>query len=320
MRKFVFTVLLFALVSASSAGTISGTFIFECAEPTTYTIAYASAFTVSSISSGDFMSAPYDIVVPPWDYEITYDFDDDSEYYAVGSVIIGDISDITDGNPMGMFPGSPFHTVGGAAEDVDIVLDDTVDITIGVNVVGGAFENIYVNIYDAVPYFLAGGDPTLEITLPMEDTIQTISDVPAGPKYIQFFKDLNDDGVWDEEEHSVYIETPESNLVFAVGGFYDTLRATLDLSEIVEKSVPGNMLALDVSPSPFNSSARIEISGISDDAFVEISDVSGRIVYRNEVAGNLVFEWKPKNLAGGLYFVNLFSGENRIIKRIVYMP
>ncbi len=102
MKAVVIVVSLFAFLIVLSAGTISGHFTFACDEPSTYMMSYAAVFTVSFIGSGDITSLPYNVPDSLWNYEITYDFDDDTEYYAVGSVIISDIS--TDGNPWDFIP------------------------------------------------------------------------------------------------------------------------------------------------------------------------------------------------------------------------
>ncbi len=194
------------------------------------------------------------------------------------------------------------------------------DVTIGVNVVGGSFENIMANIYDAIPYFFSGAEPTLEMTVPINDTIETITDIPAGPKYIQIFQDIDESGIWEEGEPNIYIETPESNLVFAVGGFYDTLRTTLDISAIANKSLPKNATIMKAFPSPFNSAVRIDIRNAGSGDVLDICDISGKTVYYNTISGNESVLWKPENLSGGIYFVRLSGDGADIVKRIVYIP
>ncbi len=316
-KIIVFFAVCFSL-SVLLAGTISGYFTFECAEPTSFMMAYASIVKVSDIGSIDFTSLPYSIVSPPdWSFSITADFYDDTAYYAVGGIII---STIEPGNPMGVFPENPFHTVSGNAGGIEIVIDDTVDLCINATTTGGEFEDIYVNIYDAIPEFFAGEPASLERTSPLPDTLYTITDIPAGPKYVEVFKDLNGNEELDIDEPSAFYESPESNIVFAVGGFHDTIRVSLDLSSVSEWKSTIEGIALRVFPSPFNSAANIEVilPGVSD-ATLEIFDISGKSVLNRDVHGSSSFPWRPEGVPCGLYIVNVSAAGRTIQRRVLYV-
>ncbi len=318
MRRLALALFVCLTFTVAFGGTVSGYLVFECSEPAGTVTGLVTVFNISFIGSGDMMDVPYSTTFPPdWSFAVSGDFCDDSAYYAFAGVMVDGA--FGSGYPMGMYPESPFHTSGGSAEGIVIPVDDTVDLPVVIHPVDVEFEDVYLNVYDALPVFFTGEPAVLEMTVPFHDTFQVVGNVPAGPKYLQVFKDIDGDSVWDEGiEPDAYYESPESNLVFATGGFSDTVEITFS-GEGIAGCAALREPFLRASPNPFNAWVVISAGGFDGSACVEIVDASGRVVFRRSVFPAESFVWTPQGLPSGTYVVRLSCPRRSVWRRIAFV-
>ena len=99
---------------------------------------------------------------------------------------------------------------------------------------------------------------------------------------------------------------------------------TPNLTEIKEiKNIPGFKL-LQNYPNPFNPSTKIEYS-LPEKCFVTVAvyDNLGRqvdiLVNKMENAGNHNFNWEPKQLPSGVYYLQFCAGTYAALKKLLYI-
>ncbi len=318
MKKLLLLLALVFIASITSGGTITGRFIFLCEAPPASVRGIAIIANIGLLASGDFSSVPTGVTDDSWGFSVSSTFYDDTAYYAMGVVLL---SDIAPGNPMGMYPGNPFFTSGGSATGIEIVLDDTVDLPVVVHVIDAPLTNIYLNVYDALIPFLTGAplsEDNIERTVPVTDTLVVLENVPSGPKYLQVFLDQNSNALWDSMEPNVFAETPETNLVFAMGGVYNTVRIVFNPARIANRIPENTTASLHVSPSPFNDALKIDFQGPDDEYFLTICDISGKIVHQTRLSGCEQIVWHPENMPAGIYMVNIRGKNAHICQRALY--
>lgn len=308
MHVFALPILLLSMISISLAGNVSGQLIYECPSS-----AYSTAYVVTMISFSESGIVGYNTAYPPaWTYSIDGEFSDDTTYFAIAVVPFG--MSLLPGYPMGQYPNNPFRTTGGIATGIDIVMDDTADVNIDVDVVGAPYENIFVNIWDMTA---ALSDPTaypvLEDTavpLPNEDT-NTIS-VASGLKAFQFFADLNANGLLDDDEPSVYSQNDalDTNFFIVGGGINQTVTAVLEVSGIAEKQIASEH-KVQLSPNPFNSVMTIDAQIPDGEYKLFITDLSGRVVFNGNISAGIT-TWNAKDVPSGIYNVNIIGERLKI--------
>lgn len=319
MKKLFGLLVMLSIVAMIFGGTVSGRFIFLCEAPPASVRGIAIIANLSLLTSGSFESVPTGVTDDSWGFTVTSSFVDDTAYYAMGVVLL---TEIAPGNPMGMYPANPFFTEGGNATGIEIVLDDTVDLPVAVHVIDAPMTNIYLNIYDALIPFLTGSPLTednIERIVPVIDTFMLIRNVPSGPKYLQVFLDQNANAHWDSVEPNVFAETPETNLVFAMGGVSNTVRIVFNPAKVANIPAEKKIALLHISPSPFNDALKIGLEGAKEEYLLTIHDISGKIVHEAKILGSEQLIWRPENLPAGIYMVNVRGGNTRICRRALYI-
>ena len=295
------------------AGTISGRFVFECTEPPTAQgiAAVLTENEMRALAGGtlDYEAIDFALVSSsPWSFSIPGDFYDDSLYYAFGIAVVSD--SVLKGNPMGMYPLSPFHTVGGDFDGLEIPMDDTVNISLIVHPGTIEFTDIYALVMDMSQGMFSGtGEMDTDFVVPILDTNATIENVPSGLKQILVFKDENGNEMFDDGEPYGYCQSMDTAFVFAAAGIPFTPEATLSDTKIDEKRVITPQIAINLYPSPFNSELAIEIDAPAGEYKIVISDISGKIVHSGTIYAKTTYKWSPENLSSGIYNIKI-SGQN----------
>ncbi|NOZ60762.1 MAG: carboxylesterase family protein [Calditrichaeota bacterium] len=89
---------------------------------------------------------------------------------------------------------------------------------------------------------------------------------------------------------------------------------------------PQTPALMNLYPNPFNGvlHLQIEVAGINRKQIgqIKIFDVLGRNVYSQKVtvnSGYNDFLWQPATLSSGMYFVNFSFGENRLMRKVMYV-
>ena len=77
-------------------------------------------------------------------------------------------------------------------------------------------------------------------------------------------------------------------------------------------------------PNPFNGDVRIMFNNSSDgngySGILSIFDITGRLVFKSKPVINDAFYWRPSpDLAGGVYFYNIITDENKYQGKLVYL-
>jgi len=324
MRKILALLTVGLVLGSAFGGTISGRLVFNCEEPPSAQgiAAVVTEAQMQALASGelDYSSLSYGLIMgPPWSFEITGEFSDDSDYYAFGAVMSGSSFE---GNPMGIYPLSPFHTADGEYDGVEIPLDDTVDVHINLHLAPDIeFSNIYASVVDITEMTFSGsGAPHTDFVVAIEDTNAVIENVPSGLKQILIFKDENDNEMPDPEEPQAYCTILDTPFVFAADGVPPSLvpEAYLSAEKIDEHNLP-NTFEVSVYPSPFNGALEIKTNlpaGIYD---LTISDISGKVVHSARVEGKCVYKWEPADVPSGIYYIHITGNNISVQKQAIYM-
>lgn len=328
MRKILALLAVGLAVGSVFGGRISGRFVFNCAEPDPSAQGVAVALTenqMRALAAGELDPSDIDLAFvtgPGWTFEIpdtARPFSDDSAYYAFGAVVSGSSFE---GNPMGIYPLSPFHTADGEYDGVEIPLDDTVDVHINLRVAPDIeFSNIYASVVDVTEMTFSGsGVPDTDFVVAIEDTNAVIENVPSGLKQILIFKDENGNRMPDPEEPQAYCTTLDTPFVFAADGMPPSIvpQAYLSAEKIDEHNLP-NTFEVSVYPSPFNSALEIKTNlpaGIYD---LTISDISGKVVHSARIENKCVYKWKPADVPSGIYYIHIAGNDISVQKQAIYM-
>ncbi|MBK7939621.1 MAG: T9SS type A sorting domain-containing protein [Lewinellaceae bacterium] len=112
------------------------------------------------------------------------------------------------------------------------------------------------------------------------------------------------------------------NMYFAAnlqeGAIEDPKPFTLKTSGLPEVDVS---TYLEVKPNPFHRSTTILFSSTqAQDLHISITDVAGRIVFRQKIAaaaGVNKFRWEAGDLQSGVYFVRMETPEGTAVKKVV---
>ncbi|HDG67994.1 MAG TPA: T9SS type A sorting domain-containing protein [candidate division Zixibacteria bacterium] len=325
MRKILALLTVGLVLGSAFGGTISGRLVFNCEEPPSAQgiAAVVTEAQMQALASGelDYSSLSYGLIMgSPWSFEITGEFSDDSSYYAFGFVVVNDSA--LEGNPMGVYPLSPFHTADGDYDGVEIPVDDTVDVTIHIHPAPDIeFTDIYALVMDISEGMFSGsGTMDTDFVAPIADTEAVIENVPSGLKQILIFKDENGNGMPDPEEPQAYCTTLDTSFVFAADGVPPSLvpEAYLSAEKIDEHNLP-NTFEVSVYPSPFNSALEIKTNlpaGVYD---LTISDISGKVVHSARVEGKCVYKWKPADVPSGIYYIHIAGNNISVQKQAIYM-
>ena len=312
-------IFVFLFVSVVSAGTISGNLIPEAGvSGTAYVIAIAGELDVSSVS--------YASAVAPGSYSIDGTFDDADSMYVIAVIIEGMMP--TSGSPAGQYPGNPFHTSGGNATGIDIPLADEGAFS-GRIEYSGDFSNVYLAIYDAYAVVM-GGEPSLEMTLPVAGPDYTAEHIPAGPKTVAAFVDVNGNSSWDDGEPMDWytgaptapVGTDTLGVVFCGGGIeQDNVNFTI--TGIARTTKPLNF-SIANHPNPFNTSTVFTYTvGAATDVGISVYNVAGELVsvpvnsYRNP--GTYSFDFDASFLSSGLYFYRMETRYGSITKCFILL-
>ena len=79
-------------------------------------------------------------------------------------------------------------------------------------------------------------------------------------------------------------------------------------------------LKVVVSPNPFNSACKINISNVPKSAFAKIISPDGRVVFRKMITESSdCFIWNPSDLPAGIYLLEVMADGNVFMKKITYL-
>ncbi|RKZ33012.1 hypothetical protein DRQ33_04905 [bacterium] len=325
MKGLFCAVIIITIMGAVFGGTVSGRLIFETTEPSSAQgiAAVLTEGQMHQLASGelDYEEIAFALLYsPPWNFTVSGSFSDDSLYYAFGIVVADDSS--LEGNPMGVYPLSPFHTNGGSYEGVEIPVDDTIDLNIIIHPGDIEFTNIYAIVMDMSSALFSGTtELDTDFVVPIFDTLPIIENVPSGLKQVLVFKDENGNELYDAGEPFAYCESIDTPFVFAAAGVPDSMIAQAFLNEwkVKEHKPMVKEISLRLYPSPFNSELLIEADLPEGKHNITITDISGRVVHHSEMENSSVYKWNPQDLTSGIYNVRI-RGDNFIVeKNAVYL-
>jgi hypothetical protein len=173
-------------------------------------------------------------------------------------------------------------------------------------------NNIYVG-----PIFTVAATPNdttcywQPITLDATTPCGTYLWEPGGATTPAITVNSNDVGL-GAHTYNVTVSTPD--------GCSRTKSSTIFFDVCSGITEPAGSLSVNVFPNPNNGEFTLSIhSGNAMSASLNIMNTPGMTRYSENglaVNGNLDRKLKPGNLAPGIYFLTLQSGENRIIKKI----
>lgn len=88
-----------------------------------------------------------------------------------------------------------------------------------------------------------------------------------------------------------------------------------------QNTAVANSLLLNCFPIPFSDVLNIEVKGIpTDDAQLTVVNSMGQVVgelYKGSLGAEMSFQWRPTQLAEGLYFLRLHTGSGVVTRTIV---
>jgi len=313
VRFFIVLILVVMLCSLGFAGSVSGTIYYSGSMRGTIFVAVGS-------NPSDLTSGRYTTISAPGPYTITGDFVDTVDYFALATMLYG-FSPVS-GEPAGMYP-RPFRTHGGVATGINITLAE--EGSFGGHIYySGPVEDIRINIYDAYP-LIVGGDPILERTLPVPSLDYRFDHIPAGPKQVKAFIDVNRNDVLDSGEIFADAETPMEGFVFVGGGIVmDSVnfRFGMGIDDFSQK--PSILKISSPYPNPFNASVNIPYKvECPSFANVTVFDLQGKPVaelyegFLDETKG--VIHWSPQNLHSGVYLVRFTAQGVSKTVRIIFI-
>ena len=80
----------------------------------------------------------------------------------------------------------------------------------------------------------------------------------------------------------------------------------------------GETLRVSVSPNPADDHAEIHMEGLDGDATIQLSDIQGRLIFRQSVAeGENTITINTKTLPSGMYFIRVQTQHHCIMEKIV---
>lgn len=100
----------------------------------------------------------------------------------------------------------------------------------------------------------------------------------------------------------------------------DANGCTFQITDIFVDSSVGlfeNGYSFSIYPNPSNGAFNLELLNFDESVSVSIVDVTGRLIYENQLSGNNIFQLDITDKAAGTYFVRLQSGDYQTIKQIV---
>ena len=88
--------------------------------------------------------------------------------------------------------------------------------------------------------------------------------------------------------------------------------------------IPDEISLLPAYPNPFNPSTHLQFTVPNDmDVAINVYDINGRlideVVNSNLSRGYYNFEWDASQFSSGVYFIQLRSGQNQEIQKVVLM-
>lgn len=312
MKKTVLVTAICLLLSITVyGGEISGTVYYYGSESLPVTVAILEGMGM------DFTSAPHTMIMEPGPYTIEGDFSSYTPYTPIAVMITG--LGPESGDPIGKYP----YPLIGSAEDINIVLKSKGDIG-GTITYPGPAENLTINIYDT--YESDTDSPELTEKIGSYDYV--IHWVPAGPKKVQVFDDLNKNGTLDDGEPSSYYSGLTGEIVLVGGGSTasTSTNITLSRSDITENPNETGKERVKVYPNPSQKKINIKLNNFVDldPSQVDISlySLSGKKILTNPISvlsvqGEDNYQLDVSSISGGCYLLkiekNLFSHTEKIV-------
>jgi len=291
---------LLMLVGIVFGGSISGTVY--------YTGSRSGTMFVAALYPGitDFMSAPSTMVMFPsfpCSYTINSSSIVDGTSYFLAAVMMTGLGP-SSGDPAGMKP-DPVFTTDSVATDINIVMTD--EGTVGGYIFyTGLPDNLTINIYDAYQ-----SPPVLESTHLVGSYSYHIEHIPAGPKEVQAFDDINHNGVLDSlSEPSAYFTGPLGNLILVGGGGLSDTAVIIYLTDAVSERKANSAITVAAYPNPSAGAVNLRYAlPIGGEGILRLSTIDGRTIMRKEVHGQGEFAL-PSSLPEGIYFYRLTTFDN----------
>jgi len=149
---------------------------------------------------------------------------------------------------------------------------------------------------------------------------------------IAWYWDFDSDGIVDSEEQNpewVYETAGIYSVELSVFAIYMESKVEVDMIEVTESSatdeeLPPASSILNVFPNPFNPSTSINFSlAETEDVTLQAYNLKGELkeVILSETLSSGVhnINWQPENLASGLYFIRLTSGNQSATSKAILL-
>lgn len=322
MKKLTLIVCVaFALALPLFGGTIMGTITGTGTSTDTAFVLVFHDFA-SLLDTGIYYTEAYP---PSYDWVIDSSALIDGYDYNAMAIIPGSIPP-EPGDPAGQYPGNPFQLTGGSATDIDIPLAETGELH-GHITSDAPAESLMVSLYDCYP-LLMGGTPSLRGSYRVTGYDYSLSPLDSGPVKVMAFADLNGNASFDSTgfyvEPHAWHETEMNDIVPIGGGTTTSVDFVLPPYGIGEGEKLPEAISVNVFPNPFNSSAKIVVSGEGEKLDIGIYDLEGKLV-RNmargvRIDGERAFRFIPsEGLPSGNYLIRIENARNTLKKEIIYV-
>jgi len=108
--------------------------------------------------------------------------------------------------------------------------------------------------------------------------------------------------VWVEVTHGACTATDTINLTYT---------SCVGIAEI-----NGNSF-IKIFPNPSTGFANIEVNGFTDDTYISIYSLQGKLEYTNKVSDNATISVDLTNLSKGIYMVRVYNEKNSILSKLI---
>ncbi len=153
---------------------------------------------------------------------------------------------------------------------------------------------------DSVPFYLADFRFANNALDYLVNTWQWVNTSTLGNvDSLKFFMYTSDNGSFG----------PNTPLFFAIDDF-TIVQSSVGLAE------NKNNLKFNVYPNPFNSDMNIVLALNNESTKANVLDVTGKVIYSQEVNG-LQANLDLNSLQSGIYFLEISSGDNKSVKKII---
>ncbi|MFP4457975.1 MAG: T9SS type A sorting domain-containing protein [Candidatus Zixiibacteriota bacterium] len=316
-RRFIFLIHLVLFSALLFSGEISGTVRNMAPFEGNMTIVAMGA------DMSDLMGAPMEMVPSP---EFPYDYVledsaivDFSPVFVAAFMYSGPFPFPSSGNPFGVHP-EPVIPIDGGADDIDIVLWEHGNVGGDIDY-SGPFERVWIHVYDGYSF----RDPVIESTHYIGDDNYSLEYLPAGPKRIQAFDDLNTNGVYDEGEPQGYavmsvvgFDTPIDLILVTGRNAAEGTDITIEWPERIDQEIHKDAgINAKIYPNPCFGDVNLSYDIGNTNGNVEIYDINGR-----RIVERVIFNHGTETVHGlekGTYFYRINTENNQESGKILIL-